>query len=456
MRLVIRHLSTICRSRRRLPFLLTIGILLSIAFILFNLNHRQQVQPPRTIDIQIKSTSPQPANRSGGIIQKILPQKKSSGWPVDEQGRSLKTHFLVLDWNGFFGSGANEGEKVECASSSTTFTWTRQQNRVEEVDFIISHDGQAGAGIPFDRLQINNERQQYTMAYVMESEVHSSTGGAWAKYNFIMTYNLNDSYPEPATYFDMNIHLIDLLTPPSVPFEEKEKQAYAVWIISNCNAHNGRQDFVQQLMKEIKVDSYGGCLNNRQGYGARMVDNANAYKKYKFVIAIENSNCADYVTEKLVKAVESGSIPIVASYSGRPDHRRYMPEHSFINIFNYSSIKELANDLKRIGDDKKLYESYLWYKKHDKNLAELKKMSLDDKLKNFADVVGANATMMTEGIAGKERSENKICKLIRFVRQTPWKEIAEHRKMPRADAGAACLPSGFILTHFNSHQTNKS
>jgi hypothetical protein len=35
-------------------------------------------------------------------------------------------------------------------------------------------------------------------------------------------------------------------------------------------------------------------------------------KKYKFVIAIENSNYGDYVTEKLVKAVESGAIPIVA------------------------------------------------------------------------------------------------------------------------------------------------
>ena len=147
----------------------------------------------------------------------------------------MKTHFLVLDWNGFFGTGANEGEKVECPSSGTTFAWTRQQNRVDDVDFIISHDGQAGMGIPFDRLQINNERQQYTMAYVMESEVHSSTGSAWAKYNFIMTYNLNDSYPEPATYFDMNIHLVDLLSPVSVPFEDKDKDAYAVWIISNCN-----------------------------------------------------------------------------------------------------------------------------------------------------------------------------------------------------------------------------
>ena len=152
---------------------------------------------------------------------------------MDDKGRSLKKHFLALDWNGFFGSGANEGEQVQCPSSNTTFTWTRQQNRIDETDFVISHDGQAS--LPFDRLHINNDRQQYTMAYVMESEVHSSTGDGWARYDFKMTYNLDDSYPEPATYFDVNPYLIDLLKPPSVSFENKEKNADIVWIISNCN-----------------------------------------------------------------------------------------------------------------------------------------------------------------------------------------------------------------------------
>ncbi|CAF5218228.1 unnamed protein product, partial [Rotaria magnacalcarata] len=149
-------------------------------------------------------------------------------------------------------------------------------------------------------------------------------------------------------------------------------------------AHNGRELFVQQLMLELKVDSYGGCLNNRQGYGARMVDNFAAYKNYKFVIAIENSNCQDYVSEKLILAVSSGSIPIVAGFNGRPDYRRYMPEHSYINVFDYSSIKELANDLKRIGSNKTLYESYLWYKKHDNDISKLREMPLNEKLKHLA------------------------------------------------------------------------
>ena len=147
-----------------------------------------------------------------------------------------------MDLTGFFGSGAGEGETVRCPSSNTTFIWTRQHNRMDEVDFFVAHDAAGGDAFPFERLHLNNDQQQYTMAFIMESEVHSSTGDAWKKYHFKMSYNLDDSYPEPATYFDTNIHITDLLKPSSVPFEEKEKQADIVWIISNCNVRERKRD----------------------------------------------------------------------------------------------------------------------------------------------------------------------------------------------------------------------
>ena len=147
----------------------------------------------------------------------------------------MKEKFLVLDLTGFFGSGASEGAHVNCPSSNASFDWTRQTERVDEIDFAVAHDAGSAGGFQMDHLQINAERQQYSMAFVMESEVHSSTGDHWAKFHFMMTYNLDDSYPEPATYFDMHTHLIDLLRPPPIPFEQKETQADIVWIISNCN-----------------------------------------------------------------------------------------------------------------------------------------------------------------------------------------------------------------------------
>ncbi|CAF0764717.1 unnamed protein product [Adineta ricciae] len=447
MRLTVRYLCSIVRYRRRFSILLLISALLFIIFILsiIDRNH-PELNPLPNSEQEIKITTAQKVIRA--ISTTVAQQNRL--WPLDEQGRSLKNHFFVFDATGFFGSAASEGVEVKCESSNTTFTWTRQPNQMNKVDFAISHDARLQQDFPFDKLHLNSERQQYSMAFIMESEAHSSTGDAWANYNFRMSYNLDDSYPEPATYFDVNIHIIDLLTPPVVKFEKKETRADVVWIISNCDAHNGRQGFIEQLMKEIKIDSYGLCLNNRQGYGDRMTDNVEAYMKYKFVIAIENSNCIDYVTEKLVKAVESGSVPIVAGRNGRPDYRRFMPDHSYINIFDYPTVKALADDLKRIANNKTLYESYLWFKKHKINLRLFAELSLNEKIKQFTGIVGSNATMIKDGIVAKEKSENKICKLIRFVRQTPWQEIATHKRAARPNENIACLQRGNILDHFRS------
>jgi len=70
---------------------------------------------------------------------------------------------------------------------------------------------------------------------------------------------------------------------------------------------------MKELMGKLQVHSYGGCLRNKANHPSEhMKGNIELFSKYKFVIAIENSNCEDYVTEKLVHAVASGSIPIVA------------------------------------------------------------------------------------------------------------------------------------------------
>ncbi|CAF1184938.1 unnamed protein product [Didymodactylos carnosus] len=442
------------RSRRRSLLIYVLLSILCTAFIFLTLNHNKQIDK-LTID-KLFTTSTL-LSKIYPVTHEILPLNKSSTtinvknsdtlWPLDSLGRSLKTHFIAIDWTGFFGSQAAEGERVFCESSNTTFLWTRNQQQISTCDFIIAHDAQS---TPVSQLEISEKKQQYSMVFVMESEVHSSTGNGWASFKFKMTYNLDDSYPEAATYFDMNVHLVDLLHPIIVDFDQKEKSADVVWIISNCAAHNGREGFVQRLMTEMKVDSYGACMKNREGYSGRMAENVEAYRRYKFVIAIENSNCNDYITEKLVKSVASGSIPIVAGRDGKPDYRRYMPKHSFINVFDYSSIKALADDLKRIGSDRQLYESYLWYRKHNKTVDDIRKLPLNEKIKHFEEVVGKNQTMLAQnGIVAKEKSENKVCKLIRFVRETPWKEIAEHNSTGRAGANTACLPSRSILSHFD-------
>jgi hypothetical protein len=84
------------------------------------------------------------------------------------------------------------------------------------------------------KLVRNDQLQQYTTVYTLESEVNSINRGTdWNKIDFPMWYNLERSYPFPATYFDIKNYLNHLFAPIRVPFLEKVTTASIIWIISN-------------------------------------------------------------------------------------------------------------------------------------------------------------------------------------------------------------------------------
>jgi glycoprotein 3-alpha-L-fucosyltransferase len=72
-------------------------------------------------------------------------------------------------------------------------------------------------------------------------------------------------------------------------------------IISNCDdILNGRLDFIKELQKYVEVDVYGKCGNfscpksRENTVCMTMIE-----EQYKFYLSFENSNCEDYITEKL-------------------------------------------------------------------------------------------------------------------------------------------------------------
>lgn len=149
-----------------------------------------------------------------------------------------------------------------------------------------------------------------------------------------------------------------------VPWEEKDDAA--VFIASNCESHNDREAYVVELMKHMEVANYGSCLNNRKQLGRTgrpKIDLQNEQKilgRHKFYLAFENSCCVDYISEKIGSAFASGLIPVVA---GPEDYSSYVPtHHSVINIRDFASPKQLAQYLKKVAQDKDLYDSYMSYK----------------------------------------------------------------------------------------------
>jgi hypothetical protein len=75
---------------------------------------------------------------------------------------------------------------------------------------------------------------------------------------------------------------------------------------------------------------------------------------------MENSNCHDYVTEKLYAAFEAGVIPIV---DGPDDYSAFMPSnHSIIEARQFESAQQLAEHLKYLIANRTAYMEYMEWK----------------------------------------------------------------------------------------------
>lgn len=116
-------------------------------------------------------------------------------------------------------------------------------------------------------------------------------------FDYTMTYRLDSDFPVP--YF----RGLDYRRAP-VPLANKFETPVG-WIAGNCDAHSGRTFYLKELMQYISIDSYGTCLHNREFPSPEDRANINSLiSKYKFYIAMENSQCHDYVTEKLARCLE--------------------------------------------------------------------------------------------------------------------------------------------------------
>ena len=92
---------------------------------------------------------------------------------------------------------------------------------------------------------------------------------------------------------------------------EKENLGLVAYVQSSCDTPSGRDEYVEELMNYIKVDSYGFCLHNKdlpshlsQPQKMKDIEFLHILAKYKFVLAIENAVCDDYITEKLWKVIQ--------------------------------------------------------------------------------------------------------------------------------------------------------
>ncbi|KAH9512209.1 hypothetical protein Btru_041125 [Bulinus truncatus] len=188
----------------------------------------------------------------------------------------------------------------------------------------------------------------------------------------------------------------------------KNKTKWVIWYVSNCDAPSLRDKYVKEMQKTIHVDIYGRCgkpcpLNSFQC-------SKTFYTEYRFYLSFENSLCKDYMTEKFLKLFRNNThiIPVVR---GGFDYDKYLPTNTFIDSSHFKNATNLAQFLKRLGEDPLAYSKYLEHKdryritddsgldnlgcqackylhtkKLEGNVRDLKKQLVDDHCKEPKDV----------------------------------------------------------------------
>lgn len=134
-------------------------------------------------------------------------------------------------------------------------------------------------------------------------------------------------------------------------------------MVSHCNTCSEREFYADDLSKYIDVQIKGRCGNtDRQDCPKgdhtcvrHFIPNS------KFYLAFENSYCKDYYSEKIAKATIYNVIPIVL---GAANYTTFLPPHSYIDVEDYASAKDLAEYLHYLNRNHTEYLSYFWWQEH--------------------------------------------------------------------------------------------
>ncbi|XP_033739723.1 alpha-(1,3)-fucosyltransferase C-like isoform X2 [Pecten maximus] len=139
------------------------------------------------------------------------------------------------------------------------------------------------------------------------------------------------------------------------------KSKMAVSIVSNCDDNADRQKILTELGRYVELDQYGNC-----GYlDCPRTDTPTCTSSaYRYRIALENSICQDYITEKFWNSLNDDVIPVVNwPWIDTLVTKELVPPKSFINLYDFKSVADLGKYLNYLAGNYSEYNSYFEWKK---------------------------------------------------------------------------------------------
>jgi hypothetical protein len=155
--------------------------------------------------------------------------------------------------------------------------------------------------------------------------------------------------------------------------EFRRRRNGILWFVNNCV--KSRLAVALEISRAYPVTIYTSCEIDKSelsGYrNLKLVrDKCEKDSKceraqfagYKYYLAFENTNCSDYVTEKIWKALGANMVPIVYQPSRDSYKRLGIPDKAFIHMEDFGlSAEKLADYLTRLdGNFNMYYEFVKW------------------------------------------------------------------------------------------------
>ncbi|CAO3565338.1 unnamed protein product [Mortierella alpina] len=295
--------------------------------------------------------------------------------PQDNQQQGDAKEYPILWWTRWFRQTIEEGKVVDYCGLPYTCRFTLDRSKYDDAKVIVIH---ASSFDPNDFPSIEDV-QSGRKALVLNTLEAPWDWQIKSKWTGIFTHLWSYSFGTAdfvQSYFlagrGPGSFIQNILAKPMYTIQEKnqfrKELAPIAWIVSSCTSENARHFYVKQLLKYIDVDIYGHCMKNKDWPthpdGQQFTDRE-VVGRYKFYLSIENTNCNDYVTEKIERPYSVGVVPIL---DGPKDYSRFIPtNHSTIRLDEFSTPEQLAIRIHQLDENDDTYLTYLDYKAIDSN-----------------------------------------------------------------------------------------
>nr|CAD7458324.1 unnamed protein product [Timema tahoe] len=182
-------------------------------------------------------------------------------------------------------------------------------------------------------------------------------------FNWSMSYRSDSDVPVPygRALLLTGVEKVQMVMREANKDYHRNNTKMAAILISNCGGNNGRVKYLDELKRHLEVDVYGHCGNLPcEGH---YESNCLRPNEYKFYLSFENSNCREYLTEKVwFNAYLKNSVPVIMGAS-LEDCGRFLPPGSYVHVDAFKSPAHLAGYLKHLAAMPAEYNAFFAWKK---------------------------------------------------------------------------------------------